>query len=1054
MILSDICIKRPVFATVISMVLVVFGVFAFDRLAIREYPDIDAPKVSVITLYKGASAQIVETQVTQLIESAIAGIEGIRQVTSKSREERSQVDIEFTLRRNVDDAANDVRDKVSAIIGKLPIDVQTPIVSKVEGDASPMLWIALSSDEWDAVQLSDYSDRFLVDRLSVVPGVAAVIIGGERRPAMRIWLDRREMAARSITVQDVEQALLAQNVELPSGRIESSLREFTVRTDSGLITPDEFSELVLKEKDGYLVRLGEIAEVQLGTEEMRYEVRANGEAAIGLGVVKQSKANELEIAEGVYEELDVIRPALPRQIRMWVAYDKSRFVDASINEVFHALGIALFLVVGVIFIFLRSLRATLIPAIAIPVSLTASFMVLAVMGYSLNVLTLLAYVLAVGLVVDDAIVVLENIHRRIESGEPVLLAAVRGARQIGFAVIATTLALVAVFIPVSLMSGNTGRLFSEFGVSVAAAVVFSGFVALSLTPMMCSKFLKAKEDEGVFYRETEKFFVALNSAYAFLLRHALSFPMIVLAIAIGLSAAGYGFYQGVKQEFAPTEDRGVFLVVLKAPEGATIDYTLTYLQESEKLLQPLLDNAEADTIFGVVAPGLSRPSPVNFAIAFVVLKPWHERDRSQQAIVKEMFPKLLSIPGANVFAINPPSLNQPGRKSPVQFVIGGPSYDMLRDWSKIIVQGAGENPRLLSVDSDFKETKPELRVDIDRNRAADLGVSIQAIGRTLEVMLGSRFVTTFNDRGVQYNVVLQARDEDRLTPRDLTNIYVRSETQEELIPLSNLVTLRETAGAKELNRFDRMRAVTVSASLGSDYSLGEALDYMDELAQTRLPGEARISYAGQSREFRDSSASLIATFLLALLIIFLVLGAQFESFIHPFIILLSVPLAVTGALGTLLITGITLNIYSQIGMIMLIGLVAKNGILIVEFANQLREQGASVREAVQKSSEARLRPILMTAIATVCGAVPIALATGAGAESRMSIGWVIIGGVSFSTILSLFVVPALYSLLARLTKPSSYVAERLRNLEQEYTKSEDKSSSDIVGIPVPTSSKI
>ena len=496
------------------------------------------------------------------------------------------------------------------------------------------------------------------------------------------------------------------------------------------------------------------------------------------------------------------------------------------------------------------------------------------------------------------------------------------------------------------------------------------------------------------------------------------------------------------------------MVVLKAPEGATIDYTLTYLQESEKLLQPLLDNAEADTIFGVVAPGLSRPSPVNFAIAFVVLKPWHERDRSQQAIVKEMFPKLLSIPGANVFAINPPSLNQPGRKSPVQFVIGGPSYDMLRDWSKIIVEGAEENPRLLSVDSDFKETKPELRVDIDRNRAADLGVSIQAIGRTLEVMLGSRFVTTFIDRGVQYNVVLQARDEDRLTPRDLTNIYVRSETQEELIPLSNLVTLRETAGAKELNRFDRMRAVTVSASLGPDYSLGEALDYMDELAQTRLPGEARISYAGQSREFRDSSASLIATFLLALLIIFLVLGAQFESFIHPFIILLSVPLAVTGALGTLLITGITLNIYSQIGMIMLIGLVAKNGILIVEFANQLREQGASVREAVQKSSEARLRPILMTAIATVCGAVPIALATGAGAESRMSIGWVIIGGVSFSTILSLFVVPALYSLLARLTKPSSYVAERLRSLEQEYTKSEDKSSSDIVGIPVPTSSKI
>ena len=1053
MILSDVSIKRPVFATVLSMLLVIFGLFAFERLSIREYPDIDPPKVSVITLYKGASAQIIETQVTQLVESAVAGIEGIRQVTSKSREERSQVDIEFMLSQDVDDAANDVRDKVSAIIGKLPIDVETPIISKVEGDASPMLWVALSSDEWNAVELSDYSDRYLVDRLSVVPGVATVIIGGERRPAMRVWLDRRAMAARGLTVQDIEESLVAQNVELPSGRIESTLREFTVRTDSGLITPEEFDELVLKEKDGYLVRLGEVAEIELGTEEMRYEVRANGEAAIGLGVIKQSQANELEIAQGIYAELERIQTSLPKQIYMWVAYDRSRFVDASIKEVFHALGIALCLVVGVIFVFLRSLRATLIPAIAIPVSLTASFMVVAAMGYSLNVLTLLAYVLAVGLVVDDAIVVLENIHRRIEDGEPVLLAAVRGARQIGFAVIATTLALVAVFVPISLMTGNTGRLFSEFGVSVAAAVVFSGFVALTLTPMMCSKLLRPKEREGAFYRVTERFFIGLKQGYSFLLRSALSIPVIVIAVGIALSGVAYGFYQGIKQEFAPTEDRGVFLVVLMAPEGATIDYTLSYLQESEKLIQPLLDNGEAETVFGVVAPGLSRPSPVNFAIAFVVLKPWHERERSQQAIVKEMFPKLLSIPGANVFAINPPSLNQPSRKSPVQFVIGGPSYDMLREWSQIIIEGARENPLLVSIDSDFKETKPELRVDIDRNRAADLGVSIQAIGRTLEVMLGARFVTTFNDRGVQYNVVLQARNEDRLTPRDLTYIYVRSETQEQLIPLSSLVTLRETASAKELNRFDRMRSITVSASLGPDYSLGEALKYLDELAEERLPSEARISYSGQSREFRDSSASLLMTFLLAILIIFLVLGAQFESFIHPFIILLSVPLAVTGALGTLLLTGITLNIYSQIGMIMLIGLVAKNGILIVEFSNQLREQGASVRDAVQKAAEARLRPILMTAIATVCGAIPIALATGAGAESRSSIGWVIIGGVSFSTILSLFIVPVLYSLLARLTKPSSYVADRLRNLEQEYSMGVgDQNLSSVAGVTTRSAS--
>jgi multidrug efflux pump len=1047
MVLSDISIKRPVFATVISLVLVIFGLFAFERLAIREYPDIDPPTVSVVTLYKGASAQIIESQVTQILEEAVAGIEGIKSVTSKSREERSQINIEFVLSRDVDAASNDVRDKISRAIGNLPLDVETPVVSKVEADASPMLWIALTSPEWDAIQLSDYADRYLVDRLSVVPGVAKVMIGGERKPAMRIWLDRRAMAGRGITVQDVEAALLAQNVELPSGRIESTQREFTVRTESSLITPEQFRAVVIKEKDGYLIRLGEISDVELGTEEMRYEVRANSEAAIGLGVVKQSKANELAIAEGIKAELERIRPSLARQVKMWVAYDRSRFVDASIDGVFHALGIALILVVGVIFFFLRSVRATIIPAVAIPVSLAASFMVLAALGYSINVLTLLAYVLAVGLVVDDAIVVLENIHRRIEQGEPVLLASYRGARQIGFAIIATTLALIAVFIPISLMTGNTGRLFSEFGVTVAAAVAFSGIVALTLTPMMCSKLLVAKENESLFYKATEIFFNALNGGYRMLLRAALATPLIILAIGVAISFAAKVMYDNINQEFAPTEDRGVFLVVLNAPEGATIDYTRAYLEEAETKIAPLFERDEIETVFGVIAPGLSRPSPVNFAIAFVVLRPWEERERKQQEIVAEMFPQLLSIPGAMVFAINPPSLNQPGRKTPVQFVLGGPSYDMLRDWSKVILEGAAENKNLLSPQSDFKETKPELKVEIFRDRAADLGVSVQSIGRTLEVMLGSRFIGTFNDRGVQYNVVVQAKDQDRVTPNDLTNIYVKSDTTGRLIPLSNLVDLREAAGPKELNRVDRMRSVTISASLAPGYTLGEALTYLDTLARDRLPAEARITYGGQSREFRDSSSSLLLTFVLAVVIIFLVLGAQFESFVHPFIILLSVPLAVTGALGTLLLTGITLNVYSQIGLVMLIGLVAKNAILIVEFANQLREQGLEIREAVLQSATARFRPILMTTIATVCGAIPLALATGAGAESRSSIGWVVIGGVTFSTVLSLFIVPVLYLLLARFTKPSSYVGNKLRTLEAEHI---DREAGEQNGITPPT----
>ncbi|MDB9971917.1 efflux RND transporter permease subunit [Alphaproteobacteria bacterium] len=1034
--LSDISIKRPVFAAVVSLILVIFGLSSMKDLAIREYPDIDAPIVSVITLYKGAPATIIESQVTQIIEESVSGIEGVKQITSKSREERSEVTIEFVVSRDVDAAASDVRDKISGSVGNLPLDAESPIVLKTEADASPFIWIGMKSNEWNAIQLSDYADRYLVDTFSVVPGVAKVLIGGERRPAMRIWLNRSSMAAYGVTVNDIEDALLKQNLELPSGRVESDRREFAVRTDSGLVTEKQFEDIVITQKANYLVRLSDVAEVNLGTEEERYEVRANEEPAIGLGVIKQSKANELEIANGIRAKLSELQSSLPKQVELFIAYDRSRFVDASIKEVFKALAIAMCLVIAVIFLFLRSFWATLIPAVAIPVSLISSFIILDMFGFSINVLTLLAYVLAVGLVVDDAIIVLENIHRRIENNEPVLLASIRGSRQIGFAVIATTLSLIAVFVPLSMMGGNTGRLFSEFGISMAGAVLFSSLVALTLTPMMCSKILKQKKSDNLFYRNSEKGFLKLNKGYEWLLDKTLSFPIIIVAIGIAFSAASYSLYKEVPKEFAPTEDRGVFLVVLMAPEGATLNYTRDYLLEVEGQLASIgpKGTKEIDTLFGVLAPGLSRPSPVNFAIAFVVLKPWEERERSQQSIVKEFFPKLLGIPGANVFAINPPSLNQPGRKAPVQFVLGGPSYDTLKDWSKIIIDKTKEeNPKLLSIDGDYKETKPELKVNIDRNRAAAMEVSIADIGRTLETMLGSRFVTTLNDRGIQYNVVLQARGKDRETPNDLENIYVRN-ANNDLIPLNNLITTKETAAPKELNRFDRMRSVTISASLAPGYSLGEALDYLDNLALTSLPPEARISYAGQSREFRDSSSSLMITFGLALLIVFLVLAAQFESFVHPIIIMLSVPLAITGALATLYFTGITLNVYSQIGLVMLIGLVAKNAILIVEFANQLREEGKSIRDAVKESAAARLRPILMTTIATVFGAMPLALATGAGAESRSSIGWVIVGGVTFSTVLSLFVVPTLYSLLARFTKPSSHVADKLRDLEGKYKK--------------------
>ncbi len=1014
--ISDISIKRPVLATVVSIMMLIFGFFSLDKLSVREYPDIDKPIVSIKTVYKGAPSSIIESQITQVIEEAISGIEGIKLITSNSKEEVSSVSIEFNLSRKIDNAANDVRDKVAGIINKLPKNIDSPRVSKTDADARPFIWMGLSSDIWDSIELSDYAARYLVDNLSIVPGVAKVIIGGEKKPAMRIWLDRRSMSAYKITVDEIEEAIKSQNIELPSGRIESSLLEFSVKTDSGLVTVKQFENIFIKNTNNYLVRLKDIAEIKLGTEERRYEVRTNGKSAIGLGVVKQSKANELEISKGIRKKIREIEASLPKEVTLFFAYDKSRFVDASIKEVFKALAIAIILVILVIFIFLGNLRTTIIPAIVIPISLISSFTLLNLFGFSINVLTLLAYVLAVGLVVDDAIIVLENIYRRITiNNEDVHTASINGTRQIGFAVIGTTLCLVAVFIPISLMSGNTGRLFGEFGIAVTGAVIFSSIIALSLTPMLCSKILVKNINE----QKTNKYLDFFKKTYITILSKAIKLPLIVISILIFSLLISYTLYQNIKKEFSPTEDRGVFLVILNTPEGSTIQYTKKYLLETENILEPLTKKGsnEVNTVFGVLAPGLSRPSPVNFAIAFIILKPWKDRDRSQQEIVKELFPKLLAIPGANVFAINPPSLNQSGRKKPVQFVIGGPSYELLESWStQIINEVKKNNPNFLSIDKDFKPTKPEIKVSINRNKAADIGVPISDIGKALETLFGSRIVSTFNDRGIQYNVIIQAKDQDRNTSQDLKDVYIKSKSSNKLISLDNLVVLTESASPKEFKRYNRMRSITITSSLSSNYTLGEALDYLENLAADILPTQARISFAGQSKEFKESSSSLELTFILALLIVFLALAALFESFISPLIIILTVPLAITGALITLYCTGNSLNIYSQIGMIMLVGLVAKNAIIIVEFANQLRGRGRSINEAILESSLKRARPVLMTTIATVLGALPLVLASGAGSESRAAIGWVIFGGVSSSTLLTLIITPCIYTLLISLGK--------------------------------------
>ena len=1029
--LPDIAIKRPVLAIVLSMVLVLFGLFSYQSLSVREYPDVDKPNVSISTGYRGASAEIVESQITQIVEDAVAGISGVSRIDSTSREEYSSVNVEFNLSRDIEEATNDVRSRISRIVNQLPEEADSPQISKTESDARPILWLSLTSNRLNQLELTDYAERNLIDPLSTVDGVAQVRIGGARRYAMRIWLNAPAMAAREIAIADIEYAIRQQNVQIPSGRIESDMREFSIKTQSDLKTPEEFRQIILFDDGAGPVKLGDVAEVEIAAENDRTNLRVNGKAAIGLGVVRQSGSNVLEVANGVKAIVSKLERTLPAGLNIEVSYDQSVFISQSIKEVFIALGIAMILVILVIFFFLRSVAATFIPAVAIPVSIIATLTILAALDYSVNVLTLLALVLAIGLVVDDAIVVLENIHRRIEDGEPPLLAASRGAKQVGFAVIATTIVLIAVFIPISFLDGTTGRLFREFGVAVAAAVMFSSIVALTLTPMLCSKLLVEANKESWFYKSTEVLFTGLANIYGKGLKWVLKIPLIVVAIAIGFSALSYNFYEAIPKEFAPTEDRGIFFIPVRAPEGATMEYTRRNVDKVEEVLNPLAENGLAARIFAFLGT-FRQPGPVNEAFMFARLVPWEDRERTQQDIVKSIFPGLLAIPGVRAFAINPASLGQRGFSAPVQINVSGPSYDVINDWVDRIIERAGENPQLLNLDKDFKETQPQINVDIDRARASNLGVSIETIGRTLETLMGARNVTTYDQGGKQYEVIVQARKEDRSSRDDLSNVYVRSDETFEILPLSGFVTLSEQAGSGELKRVDRLRTVQITASLGPDYTLEEALNYLEGVIREEAGEEASISFAGLSRSYKDSNDALIFTFVTALLVVFLALAAQFESFIHPVIIMTTVPLAITGALGSILLTGLTLNIYSQIGIIMLIGLTAKNAILIVEFANQLRDEGAEIITAIQEAAIIRLRPILMTTISTALGAVPLAIASGAGAESREAIGIVIIGGVMFSTILSLFVVPVVYILLARFSRRSGYLATRLSELEETH----------------------
>ncbi len=1027
--ISEVSVKRPVFATVISLLLVILGVLAATRLPVREMPEVEQPVVSIETEYRGASADVVETKITQVIEERVSGIEGVTKITSQSIDGRSSINLEFDLERDVDEAANDVRDRVSRLAAALPDEADPPEIGKVDFGAEPIVWFNLSSDAMNVLELTDYAERNIGERLATVPGVARIRYGGARRPAMRVWIDRSALAARELTVNDIENALRRENVQLPAGRLESSEREFTLRTDTGLNTEQNFRDLVIgRGPDGYLVRLGEVADVRLAAANERTISRTNGVPGISIGVEQISKANTLEVAKGVRAEVERLRPDLPEGARIEINMDRSLFISESIEEVLLALVIAMGLVLLTIYLFLGNVRATLIPAVTIPISIIASFIVMSAMGFSINTLTLLGLVLAIGLVVDDSIVVLENIYRRMELGEPALVAAVDGSREIGFAVIATTLVLIAVFLPVSFLTGQVGRLFREFGFTIAAAVAFSSLVALTLTPMMASKLLKGGATRSRFSNLVDSVFHRIEATYEASLRRLMQWPWLVVGGTLAATVLAGFLFRTLPSELAPAEDRGMMFMGINGPEGASLEYMDRMARQVEDLALPEIEKGEIVRFSMRVPGGMGGGGgEMNAARGFVVLAPWDERERNAEQIAQDMRVKLAQIPGGRAFVGTPGGWGA-GSGSPVQIVLGGTDYAQLVEWRDRIMDKAEQNPGLSNLQSNYEERKPQMQVKVDRDRAADLGVSLQSVGRTLETMLGSRIVTTFIERDREYNVILQGRAEDRATPTDLENLYVRSDRTGELIPLSNLVQLTELAGPTRLNRFDRLRSITISAALTPGYTLGEALEFFEDLVETELPATARLNFDGPSREFRESGGQLYFMFVLALIVVFLVLAAQFESFRHPFVIMTTVPLAVIGGLVGLWLYGSTINVFSQIAAIMLVGLAAKNGILIVEFANQLRDRGIEYREAVVEAAAIRLRPVLMTSFCTAFGVLPLMLASGAGAEARKAIGVVVFYGVTISVLLTLAVVPAVYTLVARRSQSPQAIAKLLERL--------------------------
>ena len=1003
------------FATVLSLLILLIGAVSYTRLAVREYPKIDEPVVTVSVRYAGASAEVIETQVTKPLEDSIAGIDAVDVLTSISRPEQAQISVRFRLEKDADTAAAEVRDRVSRVRNRLPQAIDEPVIAKVEADAFPVIWLAFSSDTRSRLEINDLVNRVVKARLQTVTGVADVRIFGERKYAMRVWLDADKLAAYKLTTQDVEDAIRRQNLELPAGRIESQQREFSVVSQTDLTTPAQFSDIVIKTVGGFSVRLRDVGRVEEGAADERSAVRLNGRPAISAGVIRQTTANPLELSKGVRDMLPRLQEDMPPDVKIDIANDNSVFIDRAVKSVYQTIVEAIALVALVIFVFLRTVRASIIPIVTIPVSLIGAFALMQLAGFSINTLTLLALVLAIGLVVDDAIVMLENIYRHIEEGMQPFAAAIHGAREIGFAIVAMTLTLAAVYAPLAFTPGRTGRLFVEFALALAGAVVVSGFVALTLSPMMCSLLLKHNPKPNWFDRNMERWLTALANGYGRLLRRVLTgWRWLVLLVMAGCAVAIGLLYPNMRQELSPLEDRGVILANINAPDGATLEFTDRYARQLEAIGQQY---PEFDRIFANIGnPTVSQGSVVYRAVD------WSERTRSTLDIARELQPKFNQLAGINAFPVTPPSLGQGFRERPVNFVVQtSDSYENLNAVMRKLMDEVARNPGFVAPDVDLRLSKPELRIEVDRERAADMGVSVEAVARAIETMLGGRQVTRYKRDAEQYDVIVQTAVTGRSTPEDIDRIQLRASKNgvDAMVPLSALVKVHESVSPRELNHFGQRRSATLTSNLAPHYSLGEALAFLDTTANQVLKGGYTTDLNGISREFRSSQGALVIVFVLALLFIFLVLAAQFESFVDPLIIMFSVPLSMIGALLALQLTGGSLNVYSQIGLITLVGLVTKHGILIVEFTNQLRQRGEPMLDALVHASAQRLRPILMTTGAMVLGALPLALAHGAGAESRQQIGWVIVGGMSVGTLLTIFVVPTMYALLARQRVPGA-----------------------------------